>query len=143
MKIHEIMTREPRCVRPTDSLAQAALVLRDLDVGSVLVCENDRIVGILTDRDISIRAVAEGRDPHRTPVRDVMSTDVSFVFDTDDIQAAVEHFERDQVRRLPVLSSADKRLVGIVSLGDLAVDADARLGGEVLREVSTPAHPLR
>ncbi len=142
MKISEIMTRDPQCVSPTDTLIDAAVILRDLDVGSVLVCDHDRIAGILTDRDISIRAVADGRDPHRTLVRDVMTPDVSFVFEDDDVSAAVEHFEKDQVRRLPVLDR-DKRLVGILSLGDLAVDADLQLGAEVLREISTPSHPLR
>ena len=136
------MTSNPQCVPPDASLSEAARVLRDLDVGSVPICDNDRIAGIITDRDISIRAVAEGRDPNRTTVREIMSPGVSFVFEDQDIEEAVQRFEQDQVRRLPVLNR-DKRLVGIVSLGDLAVEADSRWGGEALREISEPAHPHR
>lgn len=136
------MTSNPQCVPPDASLSEAARVLRDLDVGSVPICDNDRIAGIITDRDISIRAVAEGRDPNRTTVREIMSPGVSFVFEDQDIEEAVQRFEQDQVRRLPVLNR-DKRLVGIVSLGDLAVEADSRWGGEALKEISEPAHPNR
>ncbi|MDF3055913.1 MAG: hypothetical protein K0R17_128 [Rariglobus sp.] len=136
------MTPNPRCVSPTDTLAQAALILRDLDVGALPVCDQDRITGIITDRDITIRAVADGRDPTRTTVREIMSTDISFVFDDQDVEEAVQHFENEQIRRLPVLNR-QKRLVGIVSLGDLAVDADAHWGGEALREISEPAQPHR
>lgn len=142
MKIQEIMTPNPRCVAPSDSITRAAQVLRELDVGAVPVCDNDRVSGILTDRDISIRAVADGRDPNRTTVREVMSQGVSFVFEDQDVEEAVHRFEHDQIRRLPVLNR-DKRLVGIVSLGDLATDTDPHWGGEVLKEISEPAHPNR
>jgi CBS domain-containing protein len=142
MKISEIMTPDPKCVSPDASLAEAARVLRDLDVGSVLICDHDRLAGIITDRDICIRAVADGRDPNRTTVRETMSQGVSFVFEDQDVEDAVHRFEQDQIRRLPVLNR-DKRLVGIISLGDLAVDADSHWGGEALKEISEPAHPHR
>lgn len=142
MKIREIMTPAVQCVRPGDNLVEAAGIMRELDVGAVPVCEDRELVGMLTDRDITVRAVAEGRDPNETYVRDVMTPDVMFVYDDENLDAAVRMMEHHQVRRAPVMSRA-RRLVGIVSLGDIAVDANATLSAEALREVSRPAAPVR
>lgn len=142
MKIQEIMAQNPRSVTPEQSLTQAAQVLRELDVGAVPVCENNRVVGILTDRDISVRAIANGRDPNRTTVRETMSFDLTTVFEDQEIEDAARIFEDEKIRRLPVLNR-DRQLVGIVSLGDLAVDADQNLGGEALKRVSDPSQPQR
>ena len=134
------MTPNPQCVAPKDSLTDAARVMRDLDVGVVPVCDNERVVGILTDRDISIRAIANGRDPGRTTVRETMSVGVNCVFEDQEIEEAVIVFEDEKIRRLPVLNR-DRQLVGIISLGDLSIDADQYLVGEALKEISAPAHP--
>jgi len=142
MKIREIMTPNPRAVSPEDSLTQAAQVLRELDVGAVPVCDRERLVGILTDRDISIRAVANGQDPNRTTVREAMSVQMTSIFEDQDVADAAQVFEAEKIRRLPVLNH-DRQLVGMVTLGDLSVDGDQRLGGEALKEVSTPAEPKR
>jgi CBS domain-containing protein len=142
MKIHEIMTPAVQCVRPGDNLVEAAGLMRDLDVGVVPVCDHHDLVGILTDRDIAVRAVAAGCDPARTFVRDVMTPDVVFVYDDEDVGTAIRMMEENQVRRTPVLTRAH-RLAGILSLGDLAVDASAELSAEALREVSRPAAPVR
>jgi CBS domain-containing protein len=138
MKVQDIMTANPRCVGPGDTLAQAAQVMRALDVGAVPVCHNGKLAGMLTDRDISVRAVADGRDPSRTTVRETMSEGIVYVFDDQDVSDAAHVMEQKQIRRLPVLDR-DKRLVGIVSLGDIAVHASSSLGGEALRDVSEPA----
>lgn len=137
------MTPDVQCVRPDDSLIEAACVMRQLDVGVVPVCGNDdKVAGMLTDRDIAIRAVAEGRDPRDTRVKEVMTPGITYVWDDQDIDEAVRLMEQHQIRRLPVMNR-NQRLVGIVSLGDIAVDASAGLSGEALKEVSQPATPSR
>jgi CBS domain-containing protein len=137
--VREIMTAGARCVTPDTSLATAAKLMADLDVGSLPVCDRDRLIGILTDRDIAIRAVSFGANPRKTTVEEAMSREVVYVFEDADVSEAVHLFEASKIRRLPVLNRA-KRIVGIISLGDLSVNASARLGGEVLREVSEPSH---
>jgi CBS domain-containing protein len=142
MKIREIMTPDAQCVRPDETLVDAASLMRQLDVGVLPVCEDDAIVGMLTDRDIAIRAVAAARDPGCTLVRDIMSPGTIFVYDDHDVAEAVRVMEENQIRRAPVLNR-ERKLVGIVSLGDIAVDASAALSGEVLKFVSQPAEPVR
>ena len=139
MQIKEIMTREPVVIGPDVVLKEAAERMRDLDSGVMPVGQNDRLVGMLTDRDITIRATAAGKDPNRTRVEEVMTPDVVYCFEDDDAVAAANIMEEHQLRRLIVLNR-DKRLVGILSLGDLAVHtADDRLAGEVAEAVSEPA----
>jgi CBS domain-containing protein len=139
MKISEIMTADARCISPNVSVTAAARLMRDLDVGSLPVCENDRVTGLITDRDIAIRAVAEARDPEGTPVRAVMSSEIVYALEDQDVEDVARLMEVKQIRRLPVLSR-EKRLVGIVSLGDLAVEAGMALSGEALQEISRPVH---
>jgi CBS domain-containing protein len=139
MQIKEIMTREPVVIGPDAILKDAAEKMRDLDSGVMPVGQNDRLVGMLTDRDITIRATAAGKDPNQTRVEEVMTPDVVYCFEDDDPVAAANIMEEHQLRRLIVLNR-DKRLVGILSLGDLAVHtADDRLAGEVAEAVSEPA----
>jgi CBS domain-containing protein len=133
------MTRTVECIPPEASLKDAAIRMRALDVGSLPVCENDKLIGIVTDRDIATRGVADGCDPQRTSVRNCMTGELSYCFEDEDIAAAARMMEEKQIRRLPVLSRS-KRLVGIVSLGDVATRVhDDRLSGEVLEKVSEPA----
>jgi CBS domain-containing protein len=147
MLLKEVMTPHVEVVHPDAPLAEAAEKMKTLDVGPLPVCDGERLVGMITDRDITIRATAAGRDPKTTKVRDVMTEEVFFCFEDQDLQDAAEIMERAQIRRLVILNR-EKRLVGIVSLGDLAVHtgpeelADEELA-EVLEEVSAPAEPQR
>jgi CBS domain-containing protein len=141
MKVNEIITRNPEVIRPDVVLADAAQRMNSLDVGMLPVCDGDRLVGMITDRDITVRGVAQGYDPKTARVRDVMTPEVIYCFEDEDIKAVARKMEEWQVRRLPVLNR-DKRLVGIVSLGDLAVrTGKEKLAGEVLEQVSEPGHP--
>ena len=139
MQLSDIMTSNPVVLGPDTMLRDAAQKMRDLDSGVMPVGENDRLVGMLTDRDITVRATADGKDPNTTPVRDVMTSDVVYCFVDDDIEMAARTMEENQIRRVIVLDR-DKRLVGIASLGDLAVHAPSdRLAGEVTEGVSEPS----
>ena len=143
MQIREVMTHGVEVVGPDATLQEAARTMERLDIGSVPVCDGERLVGMLTDRDITVRATAEGRDPASTPVRDIMTQDVLYCFEDDDIQAAAETMQRAQIRRLVVLDRS-KRLVGFVSLGDLAISPQAKdEASEALEEISEPATPAR
>jgi CBS domain-containing protein len=141
MQIREIMTREPVVIGPDMVLKEAAERMRDLDSGVLPVGQEDRVVGMLTDRDITIRATAAGKDPNQTRVEAVMTPDVVSCYEDEDARDAARKMEEHQLRRLIVLNR-DERLVGILSLGDLAVHtADDRLAGEVAEAVSEPAEP--
>lgn len=143
MELREIMTRNPQVVSGAATLKEAAAKMKDLDVGLMPVCDGDRLQGMLTDRDITIRATAAGKDPGKTKVSDVMSTDVAYCFEDQEVAEAASLMEARQIRRLPILNK-EKRLVGIVSLGDIAVHVgDRDLAGETLQEVSEPAQPKR
>jgi CBS domain-containing protein len=139
MLVKFIMTLDVEWVSVDTSIQEAARLMRSLDVGSIPVRGADsEIVGMLTDRDLAIRAAAEGLDPITTKVRDVMSVDVVYCYEDQDVQDAVKVMEALQIRRLIVLNRAN-RLVGIVSLGDLAIRANEKKAGEVLREVAQMA----
>lgn len=140
MQLKDIMTRNPECVRPNTTIQEAARKMRDMDVGPMPVCgDNDRLAGMITDRDITVRAVAEGKDPKTTPVGEVMTEEIVFAFDDQGVDEAASTMRERQVRRLVVLNR-DKRLVGIVSLGDLATETgDTQRSGEILQDVSEPA----
>jgi len=138
MLIREIMTAEAEAVRPDTPLMEAGKRMRDLDVGLMPVTDSTQLVGMLTDRDITIRAVAQGRDPRTTLVGDVMTAEQIFCYDDQDVTEAARLMRQQQVRRLLVLDRANQ-LVGIVSLGDLAVKGgEQKMGGAVLEEVSQP-----
>ena len=120
--VEEVMTKDPRTVESGDSLVDAGRIMGEADVGAVVVAEDGRVTGILTDRDIVVRAVAEGRDPSSTRAGDVCSSDVTTLTPGQDIDEAVRLMREHDVRRLPVVQ--DDRAVGIVSLGDLAQERD-------------------
>ncbi len=141
MELKNVMTRNVEVIGPDASVQEAAQRMKAKDVGPLPVCDGDRLAGILTDRDITVRAIAEGRDPKTTKVRDVMTPDVLHLSEDQTVEEAARLMEEGHVRRLVVLNR-DKRLVGIVSLADLAVGAgDERLAGEVLKRVSEPSGP--
>lgn len=143
MRVHDIMTRGVQCIGPEASLQEAAARMKSLDVGTLPVCENDRLVGMLTDRDITVRATAEGEGPKVIHVRDIMTPDIVYCFDDQLVSEAAELMKENQIRRLVVLNR-DKKLVGIVSLGDVAVETgDGELVGNTLEAVSEPNRPVR
>jgi CBS domain-containing protein len=143
MQLKDVMTSNVEVVHPNAMVQDAAKKMRDLDVGSLPVCDGQRLVGTLTDRDITIRAIAEGRDPKATSVREAMTPQIVYCFEDQPVEEAAKLMKEKQIRRLPVINR-DKRLVGIVSLGDLAVDTNnARMAGQTLTEISEPARPQR
>jgi CBS domain-containing protein len=143
MTLKDVMTPGVEVIAPEATLQQAAAKMRRLNIGPLPVCDGDQLVGMLTDRDITVRAVAEGCDPTTTTVREAMTPDIAYCFEDQPIEDAVQMMERYQIRRLPILSRA-KRLVGMVSLGDLAVSSGNETQvGETLKQVSEPAEPRR
>jgi CBS domain-containing protein len=137
MKISKIMTRNVRTLAPERSIRDAAMLMADIDSGALLIHEGDRLIGMVTDRDIAVRAVAAGLDSN-TPVRQVMSGDVRYCFDDEDVEHVAANMADIQVRRLPVLNR-EKRLVGVVSLGNIASGHSRMANDTVLRGV-TSAH---
>jgi CBS domain-containing protein len=143
MELREIMTTNVEVVAANESLEHAAIKMRDLDVGLIPVCDGEKLRGVLTDRDITIRATANGRDPKNTKVADVMSGDIAYCLEDQEIDEAVVLMEARQLRRLPILNR-EKNLVGIVSLGDIAIYVgDRDLTAESLEEISKPTEPKR
>jgi CBS domain-containing protein len=124
-RVAEVMTRDVRVVNAEETVQQAARLMAEVDAGAMPVAENDRLVGMVTDRDLAVRVLAEGKDPARTKVRDVMTPETAYVFEDQDVDTVAERMRGRQVRRMPVLNR-DKRLVGIVSLTDLARSAGER-----------------
>jgi CBS domain-containing protein len=133
--VREVMTSKLCSIDADRPVAYAAQMMRDEDVGLAPIVEGDRLVGTLTDRDIAVRVVAEGRDPERTLVREVASTDVVTVDPQQDLDEALRLMAEHQVRRIPVVEE-DGRLVGIVAQADVARESDDRRTGEVVERIS-------
>ena len=140
MKVKDIMSREVDVVAPETTLRDAAERMHSLDVGVLPVCADDRLVGVITDRDITVRATADGLDPFATQVGEIMSKDDLITCGEDeDVEDAARKMRDRQVRRLPVLNQ-ERRLVGILSLGDVAVDEGSpQVSSETLKEISRPS----
>ena len=136
MFISECMTTDVRVVSPRDSIQSAAWIMGEIDAGILPVSEDNRLVGLITDRDITVRAVANGLG-YETVVEEVMTHEVKYCYYDEDIEEVLENMADIQLRRLPVLDR-DKRLVGIVSLSDIAVD-DSRHAGEALTDITRPS----
>jgi len=134
MKVSKCMTRDVELVNPTQTIREAAQMMADLDAGALPVQQDDRLVGMITDRDIAVRAVAQGKSPE-TPVRDVMSPEVLYCFDDQEIEDVSRNMGEVKVRRLPVVNR-DKRLVGIISIGDLALKEEQTLTGSTIARIS-------
>lgn len=135
-KIRELMTPNVVVVSPDDSLQNAARKMQEQDIGFLPVCDGQRLIGTLSDRDITVRAVAQGLDPKATPVREFASPQPVWCFDDQDVGEAAHRMQEKQVRRLMVLRRDDKRLVGVVSLGDLAANGTREISSEVLESTS-------
>jgi CBS domain-containing protein len=138
MKLREIMTRDVVVLQPDDSLQSAAKKMRDRDIGFLPVCDGENLIGVISDRDITIRALADGMDVNIMLGRDLMTSPAIYCFDDQDVREAAQIMEEHQIRRLVVLSREDNRLVGVVSLGDLARNASTNRSGRVLQKVSEP-----
>ena len=136
MNIRDLMTKDVQTVAPGDSVQQAASFMLSADTGSIPVCENDKVVGMITDRDIAVRGVGKGLGPDAA-VRDLMSKDVVCARDTDDVLAIAQRMSDKQVRRMPVVD-VDDRLVGMVSLGDLSRQSQEAAATTALEGVSAP-----
>jgi CBS domain-containing protein len=136
MQVRDAMTSDVRVVSPDQTIQDAARIMADIDAGALPVGENDRLVGMLTDRDMAIRAIAQGKGPE-TKVRDVMTSDVKYCFDDEDTNQVCQNLGDQQIRRIPVVDR-DKRLVGILSLGDLALATADGSTGETLAAISRP-----
>jgi CBS domain-containing protein len=134
MKVSQAMTPDVRITSPDDSIREAARLMAEIDAGVLPVGENDRLVGMITDRDIAVRAVASGKSPD-TKVREVMSDEVLYCFEDEDLDDVAKKMSDVKVRRLPVLNRG-KRLVGIISFGDLARNENARTTGRAIAEIS-------
>src|SRR2546429_4045995 len=139
MLLKEVMTRSIEEIGPDTSLKDAAQKMKSLDIGALPVCENDKLIGMLTDRDIAVRAVADGKDPAQACARDAMSSGAVWCYEDDDIRDAARIMEQRQIRRL-VVFDRNKRAVGMVSLGDIATRLrDEQLSADVLEQVSQPS----
>lgn len=135
MKVKDCMTREVRTLAPDSPIQEAARLMAECDVGAIPIGDNDRLVGMITDRDIAIRAVGLGKDAE-TPIQEVMTREIKYCFEDEDLQHVAQNMGDIQVRRLPVLNR-DKRLVGIVALGDIASGVRAKkLVGDTLGAIS-------
>jgi len=136
-KVREAMTDRPRCVTPDTPIRQVAEVMEADDIGAVPVLEGERLAGMVTDRDIVIRAIARGKDPNGMPVREIFSPDAVTVGPDDDLSSALALMAEHQVRRLPVVDQED-RLVGIVSQADVALEAKEKDVGRMVGDISQP-----
>jgi CBS domain-containing protein len=139
MQIQDVMTADVSFVEPDTSILEIARKMRDGDIGSTPVVEDERLVGMVTDRDIVVRVIAEGGDVRNKTARDAMSPGVLYCFIDQSVESVLESMGDQQIRRLPVIDR-DKRLVGVVSLGDLALSGRRKAAGEALQEISQPSH---
>ena len=140
MQVKDVMTRGVEVIRSDATLADAAAMMKSLDVGPLPVVDDGRLVGIVTDRDIMVRTTAQGRDPAQSTVREAMSSNVVYCFEDQDVRDAARLMQEHQVRRLVVVNR-DRQLVGLVSIGDLAMNTDDKLAGQVLERVAVPGEP--
>jgi CBS domain-containing protein len=136
MKVSEVMTRDVQTIRPDQRVQEAASFMLSADAGSIPVTDGDRLIGMITDRDIAVRGIAKGYGPD-TPVRELMTDEIICVREDEDVDDVASKMSEAQVRRLPVIDDQE-RLCGIVSLGDLSRDADEDAASEALEGVSEP-----
>lgn len=141
MKVKEAMTKGIRIAEPDEKLTHAAKKMRTQNIGALPVVENRKLVGMITDRDLAIRAVGANKNPATTDVKDIMSDDCFWCAENEDLEDAVRIMEQNQVRRLPVMND-NKEIVGMLSLEDVAIHAPTPLTGEVLKAVASKKNDL-
>ncbi|WNG41654.1 CBS domain-containing protein [Archangium violaceum] len=139
--IREVMTRDVEVINPSDTLRDAAEKMRSLNVGPLPVCDGQRVLGMITDRDIVVRGIALGKDPNSTQVSDVMSPGIEYCFDDDNADDILNRMKEKQIRRFIVVDR-NKKLVGIVALGDLSGEVSEQKVGEALEGISEPSGPV-
>jgi CBS domain-containing protein len=142
MEIKNIMTTGVECVNPQNTLKEAAAKMKEFGIGVLPVCDEDQIFGIITDRDIVIRAIAQGVDPNKIMVKDAMTPNVECCFDDDDLKQIVQKMKEMQIRRMVVIDH-NKKLIGMITLGDISVHGDHQLAEEALERISEPARPIK
>lgn len=140
--ISELMTRDVRSISPEESVRRAAQLMDELNIGSLPVCDGSKLVGMITDRDITIRSTAAGQAPESTRVGDIMSTDVRTCYENQSVDEVLGQMGDVQIRRVPVVDQASHSLVGIVSLGDIATKHAGHID-EAMEEISSPSEPDR
>ena len=139
MRVREIMSRNVECLQSDASIKEAAEKMRSLDVGFLPICEDDTVVGTLTDRDITIRHVADGQNPYRVKVREIMTPDALYCLEDDDVEEVARYMKEHEVRRV-LIYDRNHHLAGVVSLGDLSkVAGEERLAGETLKDIAEAA----
>lgn len=139
--VKDVMTQDIEVVSPRDTLKDAAEKMRTLNVGSLPVVDNDKLVGIITDRDIVVRAIAAGMEPNSTFVSSAMTSDVECVFENEDLEVAMRKMRDEQIRRILVVERDTQKLTGIIALGDIAEALNEKASGKVLEDISEPSHP--
>jgi CBS domain-containing protein len=140
--IQDVMTRDVQTISPHDSVRRAAQMMDDLNVGAIPVCDGQKLVGMITDRDITVRSTAAGQAPDDTLVREVMSIDVRICYTNQTVDEVLDQMSDTQIRRIPVVDEQTHQMVGIVSLGDMATKHSAGID-HALDEISTPSEPDR
>lgn len=135
MKIKEIMTRDVKFISPNLTIMEAADIMRQKDIGALPVGEKDTLLGMLTDRDLTVRGIATGSDPKTATVKQFMTPKCLYCFEEDSVEDTAKNMAKNQVRRLPVLNK-DKRLVGIIALADISTKASKETAGEALKGIS-------
>jgi CBS domain-containing protein len=140
-KVRDVMTDRPRCVTLETPISEVAQLMESEDIGSLPVLEGDQLAGMVTDRDIVLRAIAKGKDPRGMPVREVASRELVTVYAEDDLSSALKKMASEQVRRLPVVDE-DNRLVGVLAQADVALEVKEKTVGEMVEEISkSPTGP--
>lgn len=140
MKVKDVMTKSLATLAPEDTVERAAQLMREHNIGSLPVCDGDKVIGIITDRDITLRSTAEGENSQRQTVRDIMSSNPVIVSPEIEAREAARIMSERQIRRLPVVE--DNSLVGMLSLGDLSVEPNlSNNAGKTLTEISEPSSP--
>ncbi len=135
MQVKEVMTKDVACIEPKTTIAEAAKIMRSRDIGALPVAKKDGLIGIVTDRDICCRAIAQNLDPESATVDEIMSKNVATCFEDQELAEAAHIMEQKQIRRLPVLSRKSK-LVGIMTVGDISQHAGRNLTGEVEERIT-------
>lgn len=138
MKLHEVMTKDVEIIHPEDTLQTAANKMRDRNVGFLPVCDGDRLIGVLSDRDLIVRALADGVNSNAIVGRDLITSPAIYCFDDQSLEEAAKLMHDNQIRRLVILNRDNKRMVGVISLGDLAINVDDKTSGDVLQSISEP-----
>jgi len=137
MRVRDIMSTDVKCLTPETGIKEVAIHMKTLDVGFIPICENDRLVGAITDRDIVLRAIAEGREISTCTARDIMTKDVFWCYEDDSVKDVAKKMREKDVRRMLILNH-DKKLVGVVSLGDLS-KVEEKVSGQTLRDITEAA----